>query len=280
MSGSVGKSKNESQAQNNFAQNVFGPQAGALEGLYGQASNLFGQMGGKGGFGGQNQFGQDIAQGALEGSLQGQQDQLAGGAYGGMGLQDQLSNSLRQSFNSPTAMQQINNQIMGGAGNNYADVMRGQYIQDADLASQNMLRNLDARATGSGMSGGARQGVATRGGFEDINRNLQRNLAQTGFSAFDKDLDRKLNIAQQADQNTFGRQQLLSGMIGNQNQAQQGGMNFGGNLAGFGNQQQMQPWQQLGAYSNILGSPTVLGQGSGFQSGSGKGFGISGSGGK
>jgi len=72
---------------------------------------------------------------------------------------------------------------------------------------------------------------------------------------------------------------MLSGMIGQQNQAMQGGLNFGQNQQNLSMGQfapGMMPWQALGEYANTIGRPTVLG--SGTQSGSGssssKGFGI------
>jgi len=169
--------------------------------------------------------------------------------------------------------------IMGGQGNNYADAMKGNFMQDADLAQKQMLGNLDARAAASGMSGGARQGVAQAQGMQDINKNLQQNMANVGFQSFDKDLNRKLGIAQQADQNTFGRQQLMSNMLGNQQQTQNQGMQYGQNLYGQAQGQQMMPWQQAGAFGNILGRPTVLGSGNSSGSGGSRGSAVSMSGG-
>ncbi len=279
MSGSAGlsKSKNESQNQSGFDQNVWNPSGQALQQMYGQIAPMFDQTARSAGA--QNQFGQGYGKGVMNEQFPAFQQQLGGGAYQGMGLQDNLMDSINRSERNGSATQRINNMVMGGQGNNYADAMKNQYVQDANLAQQNMLGNLDARASASGMSGGARQGVATARGMQDINRNLQQNMAQTGFSAFDKDLDRKLGIAQQADQGTMQRQQLMASMLGGQQNAMQGGLRFGGNLVNQAQGQQMMPWQQAGAYSNILGSPTVLGSGQSAGNSSGKGFGTYGSGG-
>jgi hypothetical protein len=138
--------------------------------------------------------------------------------------------SLNQSMNNPSAMSEINAMTMGGEGNNYADAMKESYISDANRAQEQMLGNTDARAAASGMSGGSRHGMMQGLGMEGINDQLQKNLAQTGYDTFDKDLNRKLEIAGQADANTFGRQQMMSGMLGQQqntmNQGIQGGQNM------------------------------------------------------
>lgn len=272
MSGYGGLSKSENQAQNQaqFDQNVWQPSGEALQQMFGQVSQMFQPV--VEGAPGQSGFGQQYGKGVMDQQLPAWQNQMQGGAYADMGLQQNLMNSLNRSQNTPTAMQDINSMIMGGSGNTYADAMRDQYTQDATRAQENMLSNLDARAAASGMSGGARHGVGVGRGMEDINRNLQRNMATTGFETFDKDLDRKLQIAQQADQGTLARQGMMADMLGQQQGAMSGGLGYGGNLLQQAMQQQMMPWTQAGAYANILGAPTVLGSGtsSGTSSGSSK----------
>jgi len=273
MALSFGLSKSKNKANSSFNQNVFGPQADALENAYGQFADLFGQT--QGNAGDQSQSGIDFQNQTL-GQLQNPfRQQLSGGTYANMDLQDNLMSSLNQSNNTPSAMSEINAMIMGGDGNNYADAMKQSFVNDANTSSQNMLRNLDARAAASGMSGGSRQGTATAQGYKDINTNLQRNLADVGFNAFDKDLDRKLAIAGMADQNTFGRQQLMSDMINNQNQTQANALQTGGNMLQYGQNQQLMPWQTAGAYRDVLGDPTVLSDGK--SSSRGSSFGASGS---
>lgn len=255
-------SKSDSSSDGYFKNDVWGGQAPYLQNLYGQAQKLFGQT---------NQQMQGQIPGAINdmGQLTDQaqnawQDQVGGGVYKDMGLQNSLMQSLNQSLNNPSAMSEMNAMIMGGEGNNYADAMKATYMKDAENSSNQMLRTMDARVAGSGMSGGARHGMAIGEGFGDINENLQRNLAQTGFNTFDKDLDRKLEIAGMADQGTLSRQQLMGNMLGNQQQTQNQGINNGQlmqnlNLGQFA--PYMLPWQAMGAYANTIGGPTILGEG-------------------
>jgi len=265
MGGSASGSKSKSKSS--FQDRVWGGQSDALQDLYGNAQDLFNQT-------------NTGMQGLQPGATQNMQDtynqvspyyqeQLQGGAYRDMGLQNQLMGSLNQSMNQPSAMSQINAMTMGGEGNNYANAMKEQYIQDAGRAQDLMLSSLDARAAGSGMSGGSRHGVAQGLGMEGINDKLQANLAKTGYDTFDADLQRKLDIAQQADQGNLARQQMMSGMIGQQNQAQQGAIQGGQNMQNINMGQyapQMMPWDAMGQYGNVIGRPTILG--SGKQSGS------------
>ena len=265
MGGSASGSKSKSKSS--FQDKVWGGQSGALQDLYGNAQDLFNQT-------------NTGMQGLQPGATQNMQDtynqvnpayqeQLQGGAYRDMGLQNQLMGSLNQSMNQPSAMSQINAMTMGGEGNNYADAMKDQYIQDANRAQEQMLSGLDARAAASGMSGGSRHGIAQGLGMARVNDQLQSNLAQTGYETFDKDLQRKLDIAQQADQGNLARQQMMSGMIGQQNQAQQGAIQGGQNMQNINMGQyapQMMPWDAMSQYGNVIGRPTILGSGS--QSGS------------
>ena len=265
MGGSASGSKSKSKSS--FQDKVWGGQTGALQDLYGNAQDLFNQT-------------NTGMQGLQPGATQNMQDtynqvnpayqeQLQGGAYRDMGLQNQLMGSLNQSMNQPSAMSQINAMTMGGEGNNYADAMKDQYIQDANRAQENMLANTDARAAASGMSGGSRHGIAQGLGMARVNDALQSNLAKTGYDTFDEDLQRKLDIAQQADQGNLARQQMMSGMIGQQNQAQQGAIQGGQNMQNINMGQyapQMMPWDAMGQYGNVIGRPTILGSGS--QSGS------------
>lgn len=264
MGGSVGLSGDESKSNNQseFGQDIWGPQGDALKRMYGQAGDIFGA-------GNSGKGNAEIGQGI--------QDQMGGGAYKDMGLQDSLMGSLQQSMNSPSASQEINNMIMGGSGNNYADAMKGQYMDDANKAQEMMLANTDARANASGMSGSSMHGRSMTQGFDNINKNLQSNLARTGYESFDKDLDRKLQIAGKADQGTLQRQQMMQQMLGGQQGAMQGGVNAG---MGYQNQQNMLPWQQGTAYSNMIGAPTTLSSGRSNSSSSSKGNEMQAGGGK
>lgn len=268
-------SKSESESESGFKQEVWQPQGSALRNLYSQLGGLFGRT--TAGMEGQTPQTQEWMRNIQQGSLAPWQEQMAGGAYRDMGLQEQLMSSLNQSMAQPSAVSEINAMIMGGDGNTYADAMKQQYIDDASRAQQMMLSNLDARAVGAGQSGSSRHGIAQALGQEDINRNLQRQMAQTGFETFDKDLNRKLAIAQQADQANLARQNMMANMIGSQQQAMTGGLQMGQNMQNLGMGSfapYMMPWQAAGQYASAIGRPTILGSGS--MSGSSESKGMSG----
>jgi hypothetical protein len=276
MQGGQSQSQNSRSGGSNFGQGVFN--GNALNSLYGSAQNLY-----------NSQFGQQ--QGMVPGAInfQNQQSQGAananqgmqqGGVYGGLGIGNQLMDSLKQSQNTPSNMQQVNSMIMGGNGNSSLDAMKGTLESDAARAQNLNQAGNAANAAASGMSGGSRQGVMDAMGRNDINRTLTANEAKLGYDTFNSDLERKLNIAQQADTNTFNRQNLMSGMLGNQQGAVNQGIQNTGNVQGYGMGQfnaANQPWQGLQNYQNTIGGPTVLNsgnswnQGSGSQSGSGWG---------
>ena len=275
MSGSMGLSKSESdsQNQNQFQQNVWSGQAPYLESMYGQAGDLYGATNPN------MQAGVPSAasgmQGVADSANPAWQNQLQGGAYRDMGLQNTFMDSMNNSLNNPSAMQDINAMIMGGSGNNYADAMRDQYTQDAQRAMDLQNSTLDQRAALSGQSGSSRHGVAQALGNENITDNLQTQLANTGYNTFDKDLDRKLQIANQADQGTLARQGMMGNMIGEQQGAMQSGLGMapdmqGLSMAPFAAYQA--PWTGMQNYSNAIGGPTVLGSGSGSGDASSKGY--------
>jgi hypothetical protein len=279
MSGSQGGSKSKSNNSYNFNQSIPGFQQSALSQLYGNAANLFGTT--------NNQM-QPLVSGVsstnndiYKDAIPAYNAALKGGQFSDPAFKDQLMSSLRTSLNSPSATQQIYGSVMGGSGNNYADAMKASFVGDANRATDNMLANLDARATASGMSGSSRHGLAQARGLYDINSNLQKNLADVGYNTFDKDLTNKLNIAQQADSNTLGRQQMLQQMLGSAQDTSNNAIgslgsatqNLGmGTFAPF-----MAPWDALNNYAAAIGSPTVLSSGSG--SGKSSGLGMSKSGG-
>lgn len=278
MSGGGNTGKSNSQQGANFSQNVWSPQGGALQNLYGNAANTFG---GTSSLMNENvSNASNIANNAANTGQQALDTMASGGAYGGLGLGSQLMSSLNQSMNSPSATQEINNMIMGGSGNNYADAMKETYINDANKATQNMLGNLDARAAASGMSGGSRHGTAISKGMEDINSNLQRNLAETGYNTFDKDLERKLQIAGQADSNNLSRQKLMSDMLGAQNTTMNNAVNAAGNVQnlGMGTFAPLNAvWDSIKNYADTIGAPTVLSSGGSQGNSSSKGGGAYGS---
>ena len=255
-SGSAGGQSSESKASSNsqFQQQIPQWQSDALTKMYNAAAGTFGSVGSA--INAQTPGVQAYVDQTNAAAMPEWKNQLAGGVYQGMDNANQLSNSLQQSLSSPTNTQNIYGQMMGGQGNNYADAMKASYLGDANRATDNMLANLDSRAAASGMSGGSRHGVATSQGMYDINSQLQKNLADTGYNTFDKDLQQKLNIAQQADSGTLARQQMMAGMLGQQQGVQTGALNAGGQMQNLGMGSFApsvgMPWQNMSNYSNAI----------------------------
>ncbi|RLC08613.1 MAG: hypothetical protein DRI24_23105, partial [Deltaproteobacteria bacterium] len=106
----------------NSSQDVWGPQSGHLQGVYGGAQGLY-----------QGQQGQLAAEGNRAGNMIGDVQQGAMGQW-----QDKISD---------------------GNVNAYTDQMKQSIAKDAGNASNQMMNSLDARAAGSGMSGGSRHGT-------------------------------------------------------------------------------------------------------------------------
>ena len=279
MSGGGSYNQSKANNQSNFNQTIPKWQSDALTKMYDAAASTFGNTGSA--INAQTPGVQSYIDQTNSAAMPEWKNQLAGGVYQGMDNANALSNSLQQSLSNPTATSQIYGQMMGGQGNNYADAMKASYLGDANRATDNMLANLDSRAAASGMSGGSRHGVATSQGMYDINSNLQKQLADTGYNTFDKDLANKLNIAQQADQGTLARQQMMSGMLNAQQGVQTGALNAGGQMQNLGMGSMaptMMPWQNMSNYANSIGSPTVLS--SGGSSGNSSAMGASAGGGK
>lgn len=270
MSASLGGSRQSQSSNNNasMAQFVNPVQNAALANLYNVAAGVFQQNQGNSGQATAN------AQKVFNSAMPTWQQQLNGGAYSSLGIGDNLMSSLNQTLNTPSNTQSLYAQIMGGRGNNYADAMKASYIGDANRAADNMMRTLDARATGSGMSGGSRHGLATAQGYYDINSNLQHELAKTGYDTFDKDLANKMQIATQADNNTLARQQLMSEMLGNQNNTAQSALNFGSNMQSLNADTMAPSWQNASMLANIIGTPVQNSQGTSSGSSKGKGTSI------
>lgn len=275
--GSLGKSESESGSESSFDQNVWGPQGAALQNLYGQLGGLFGQT--TSGMQGAIPGAVGNIQQAFQQAMHGVGQQMGGGAYQGLDLQGAYRDALQGGGNE----QAINQMIMGGAGNNYAQAMKDQLAGDAMDRMGRMFAQADLRASAAGQPGSSRHGLLQ----SNIARNELDRLAEQqtniGYGTFDKDLDRKLGIAQRADAFDMGRLQNVGQQLGGQQAAMSGGLAFTPQLANLGMGQMapfMAPWQAAGAYASALGRPTVLGSGTGTSSSSAKGFGTSGYGGK
>lgn len=277
MSGSMGKSESEQDNESQFNQNVWGPQGGALQNLYGQMSGLFDQS--------NNQV-----QGQIPGAIGQQQQvynqampawqqQMQGGAFAGMPLQANYQDALQGGGNE----QFINESIMGGAGNNYAQAMKDKMSGDAFDRLGRQFAQSDLRASNAGQSGSSRHGLLQADMARQSMDRLADQQTDVGFETFDKDLNRKMGIAQRADQFDMGRLQSAGNMLGQQQGAMQGGLGAGKGMQQLGMGQfapSQVPWQNVSQYASAIGRPTVLGSGSGSGSADSKGFGLSGGVGK
>lgn len=268
MSGSMGKSESQAQEGAKFDQNVWKPQGNALQNLYGQMGGLFGSTN-------QQMQGQipgaiDQQQQIFQGSMAPWQQQMQGGAFAGMDTQGNYQNALQGGGNE----QFINQSIMGGAGNNYVDAMKQQMQSDAFGNLGQGLATLDQRASQAGQPGSSRHGLAQRGMFDDTMDRLSSDQTNLGFQTFDKDLDRKMGIAQRADQFDMGRLNSTGNMLQAQQGAMAGGIQQGQGMQNLGMGQfapSMAPWGAAGQYASSIGRPTVLGSGQSSGSSDSKG---------
>lgn len=274
---SSGKSESSSDSQGQFKQDVWGGQTPALQNLYSQIGSLFGQT--NDGMQGQISGATDWMNQIRDQSSPYWQNQMQGGAYQGMDLQNQYNQALGGGGNE----QFMNEQIMGGAGNNYVDAMKDTMARDAQTSLGGQLAMNDARASGAGMSGSSRHGITESGVYSDTAQQLSDAQTRLGYDTFDKDMQRKMDIARNADQFDMNKIQNLSGMLGQQ----QNTMNQG--LAGASGMQNlgmgtfspyMAPWQMTGQYANAIGRPTILGEGTMSGDSDSKGKSMSASGGK
>ena len=234
------KSPKPSEEYSQSTQDVWDPQAKGLENLYGNAGSwVKDNQGTISGLAGQQQ---QYAQGALDAAAPAWLQQVNGGTLGGYDIAGGLQSMIGQ--DRDVTAQQWGGGMMDGAqlgdaaqvgdaaqgqANTLGDVaqshawdqysqnvgpggslanVEGMFRRQANVAGQDMLSGLDARAAASGMSGGSRHGTATGMGFEGINRNLQDQMASTGYDAYNRDLDRKIGIGSANDQ--FNQNRALS----------------------------------------------------------------------
>lgn len=255
-SGGASNAGNESQ----FRQNIWGPQGDSLSGLYSALEGLFNTT--NQGMQGQTPGAVNNMQGIFNSANPVWQNQMEGGSYQGMPLQENYQDALKGGGNE----QFINESVMGGAGNNYVDAMKNQMQQDSDQRLGRSLAMNDARAAGYQQSGSSRHGLTESRLYDDANDRLATQQTGLGYNTFDKDLDRKLDIARNADKFDMFKIQNTGDMLGNDNAARRGGLDFSKQMPGLNMSQfapGMAPWAPAGKYSSGVGPPTVLGEGSG-----------------
>jgi len=251
-------------------QSIWGGQSPALRNLYKQAGNLFGWSSGamQGAAPGMSQGNQGISDQAQ----QAWNNQLQGGAYSNVNANDIIS-GINRSIEQPSETGQMYRDIMGGQGNVYLGGMKDVMAQDAADAQAQSMRGLDQRAAGAGMGGSSNYRNLQRDIVEDSNKALQNRTTQLGYDTFDQDLSNKMRIADSADSNTLARQQMLTNMLGQKQNAMTGGIGMGSNMQGLNMGSMspyMLPWQAMGQYSNALGAPVRLTSGSMMGDSSGK----------
>lgn len=265
--------------ESSSSQSVWRPYADAMTPMLEQSGEMFDQ-----GMAGVNdpKLQQDLTQwnqGVQDSAMSGWQNQMQGGSLAGYDIAGGLEGMLQDSNEVGPVQQSHAYDLYSqnvGPGGSLAN-MEDMYRRQAQTAGQDMLSGLDARAAASGMSGGSRHGVASGMGMEGINQNLQNQMASTGYDAYNRDLDRQLNIGSQNDQFNqqraladqevnAQREQLISGLVGQQNQSQQGAVNSAQGLAGLGNlgyQSAMAPFMGYSQMLQGMGPATVLSESEG-----------------
>lgn len=273
MGGSLGKSKKKGKNSGTFKESVWGGQAPYLQNMYGDLNQQWDRSAK-----GMNRMAPGASKGMsniMHQSAPFWRNQMAGGAYSGLDLNSAYSDALKGGGNE----QDINEMIMGGAGNDYVDAMQDQMQSESDKRLGRDFAMSDARAAGVGQSGSSRHGLLQARLAEDERDRLGDVQTKLGYETFDRDLDRKMDIARRADQFDMGRLQNVSSMIGGKQGAMFGGLGYGRDMQNLNMGQfapYMAPWQAAGMYSDSMGRPTVLGSGGMSGSTKGKGFGIGG----
>lgn len=276
MGGSLGKSK--SSSGNAFNQSVFKPQSQALQNLWGQAmgqlqQNFMPQITGAASTAEQRMG--DVYSGAKDIN-----QQLAqGGAFGG---DQDVQGRLLDMMGKPSQTGRMYESIVGGRGNEYIDPVIENLRSDAAQNVQTLQGGNALDAAMAGQSGSSRQAMENAMITNQANRDLLGQESQLRAGAYDKDLGMKMDIAKMADTNRQSEQDRLFNMLSGRQRSMesaQGGNQLMQSLAMGGMapwmQTQQAGWNPYNNMANIIGSPTVLGSGSG--SSKSKGIGSSGS---
>ena len=268
---------------------VWEPQAKALEGLYGNAADWYGNTDKQ--IQANAQQGLNLGNAAIGAVSPAWMNQLGGGNLGQYNITDTLSGSLMDSMNNPSNQQQAVNANQGfdtgpgfQNGNiNYIDAKKQSFYDDARGAADMNLQAMDARAAASGMSGGSRHGTAIAQGAKDITSNLQSNLANIGYEDYQnmtnrqfqdytnsqnigfQDYTNQANLQAQAggaaDAMRTGQQQLLADLAGQQNQYVNDAIGQQQNIQGYINAPQIATMGSAGGITtlgDIYGNATGL----------------------
>ena len=276
MGGSIGKSK--SKAGNQFSNNVWGTQGDALGSLY---QTTLGQLG-QGSY--QPQIGsaadnvQNQANDIVNSQTSAIRDLSSGGVYGDTA---DVRQKLLDSMGGRSNMGSMYESIVGGSGNTYVDPLIDQMRKSSAQNVQTLQGGNALDAAAMGQSGSSRQAMQDAMFANQANKDLLSQEALMRTDAYDKDLAMKMSIAQQADTNRGAEQdRLLSMLQGAQSSKENVSSNndllqtlLSSGLSPWLQAQQGQ-WNPINNAANAIGSPTIIGSGSGNSKS--KGFGTSG----
>lgn len=187
---SQGSSGGSSSGFNQSSQSIWGPQAGYLKDVYGQAQDAF-----------------TDAQGQIQGLQPQVQDQIAQTyqqAQGGMG------NQMGGGFSAG---------LQGQVGPNaYVNAIAGDMMSDAAKIKQQNLGALDARAAAAGMSGSSGYRDQVNSMNDSVDEQTMQGLNQLRFNAQNQGIQNQMNLANMMDRNQqFG--------VGNTGAMQQAALN-------------------------------------------------------
>lgn len=277
MGGSIGKSK--SKSGNQFSNNVWGTQGNALGSLY---QTILGQLGqgsyqpqiGSAAYNVQNQV-NDI----VNSQISANRDLTSGGVYGDT---SDVRQKLLGSIGGRSNMGSMYESIVGGSGNTYVDPLIDQMRKSSAQNVQTLQGGNALDAVAMGQSGSSRQAMQDAMFANQANKDLLSQEALMRTDAYDKDLAMKMGIAQQADVNRGAEQDRLLSMLQGAQSSKESASNNNGLLqtllsSGLSPwlQAQQGQWNPINNAATAIGSPTIIGSGSGNSKG--KGFGTSGS---
>ena len=209
---SIGGSKKKSSSSSSFDQNVWGPSEQTYKDYFGRLP--FDQVDRAG-----NVLAEhapelyDQISGYVNSADPAYQNQLGGGQVSGFNQQisPELQQSIGQSLNSPSQTSQVYNEIQGGGNPYLSDKITGINNRLADNLYRYGLPKVNDAAVHAGQAGSSRHGIAEGLTRSDAYNKMADTTAGLLSDDYDSNLDRRLDIANQADSNRLALQQSLLG---------------------------------------------------------------------
>jgi len=275
--------QNQSQSTGTSQQDIWAGQSPYLTGGYQAAANLglsqipqYNQAAQEG-----QQWNKDVM-GVMTPVMQ---QQAAGGIYAKGGAGENFRGEAGKLYNTGLGQSQWGGASNFGEVNPYVDAQKQAIAADAGVAGNQMMNSMDARAAGSGMSGGSRHGTAIAQGMGDINRNMQNAQANVGFQANEAAQNRRMDSEEAererrmaAGEAQKGRQiegaQFYENSLNNQEATTNMMVGNTGNIMDLGQKQYGNLNNQFGGIQNYMGAiggPTALTQQQNQATGSGSG---------